>query len=216
MKKKVRLTESQLNTYISKVVSEQTLRTGNLQAPEDMDPNPMQKPKSDFGIKNPGMPKFTPDISPEANTSANVMAGPGDVKKFPPAPKLDYNIGGKTPPTPPTASPVLSRGSKGTEVLKYQKALVKIGLSVGDKGPDSDFGPTTEHAVGWFQEKNGLPKTGKIDKATGDKILLKAYGPKMAMPISKPAPPPAKTSPLLNNVLNPIQEMFDRMKNLHK
>jgi peptidoglycan hydrolase-like protein with peptidoglycan-binding domain len=120
-----------------------------------MDPNPMQKPKSDFGLKNPGAPKFMPDISPEKNTSAGMT---------PPVAKTPSKTVG-------VLSPDLYKGSRGQEVKQYQAALQT--LKYGTK-PDGIFGPITQTAVMNFQQSNGLKPTGRIDKATGDLILQKA------------------------------------------
>jgi len=161
-KRIIKLTETELNRIIQKVISEQqTLRTSNLQAPEDMDPNPMQKPKSDFGLKNPGAPKFmpsTPESIPVTNNSTPNTSG-----------GLKTN---KTPTTPiGVLSPDLYKGSKGSEVSKFQSALSTLGY--GTK-PDGIFGPITQTAIMNFQQANGLKPTGRIDKATGDLILSKA------------------------------------------
>ena len=224
MKKVIRLTEEQLNTYIKKVITEQTYRTSNLQAPEDMNRNPYPRPKSDFGLKIPSAPKFMPDVSSEKNSSTGI------------SPKTPVNTPVKAPSTPHQSvgvlSPDLHRGSKGPEVLKYQQALVKLGHSVGTKGPDSDFGPTTEHSVGLFQSKNGLPKTGRIDKATGDRILSKAHTisivnklgdplqnvkntppPLLARPkpAAPKAPPVAAKKPIPGSGFASMHEMFDRV-----
>jgi peptidoglycan hydrolase-like protein with peptidoglycan-binding domain len=156
MKKIIKLTETELNRIIKKVISEQqTLRTSNLQAPEDMDPNPIQKPKSDFGLKTPGAPKFMPDVSSKANTSAGYKS---PVTK---TPSKTFGV----------LSPDLYMGSKGQEVKQFQAGLGTLGY--GTK-PDGIFGPITQTAVMNFQQSNGLKPTGRIDKATGDLILQKA------------------------------------------
>lgn len=156
MRKIIKLTETELNRIIKKVISEQqTLRTGNLQAPEDMDPNPMQKPKSDFGLKIPKAPQFMPDVSPEVNTSAGYKS---PVTK---SPSKTFGV----------LSPDLYMGSRGQKVKQFQAGLGTLGY--GTK-PDGIFGPITQTAVMNFQQSNGLNPTGRIDKATGDLILQKA------------------------------------------
>ena len=137
MKRIIRLTESELNRLIRKVVSEQ--RGG-------------EYTYSDFD---------TPNTPPGGN-----YVPPPSAPAEKPAPKpYKPNVGLTT---------TLQRGSKGPEVSKYQLALLNLGFHIGgSKTPDGDFGPTTEYSVGLFQEKNGLPKTGKIDPATGDLLLQK-------------------------------------------
>lgn len=218
MKKIVKLTEAQLQSYINKVTTEQTLRTGNLQAPADMDPNPMQKPKSDFGLKNPGAPKFMPDLSPEKNTSAGMT---------PPVAKTPSKTVG-------VLSPDLAQGSRGQEVKQFQAGLGTLGY--GTK-PDGIFGPITQTAVMNFQQSNGLKPTGKIDKATGDLILQKAATvskvnrlgdpvgnvkntppPLLAKPKPATPPPAAPTKKFTppNPRFGQLYEMFDRMAKLKK
>jgi peptidoglycan hydrolase-like protein with peptidoglycan-binding domain len=160
MKKIIKLTESELNRIIRKVISEQqyakrfdqeateqTLRTSNLQNPEEyQDQIPMSKGYQDLGSASfeDRKPAYAKPKAPPAKTTG-VMA--------------------------PT---ILQKGSRGPEVAKYQLAMLNHGLSIGgSKTPDGIFGPTTEHSIKVFQSKNGLPVTGKIDPATGDLLLQK-------------------------------------------
>lgn len=162
MKKIIKITESELNRIIRKVISEQqyaqrydneveaseqTLRTSNLQNPEEY----MSEPPMSKGYQDLGSASFE-DRKP-AHTKP------------------------KTPPAKTTgvlAPTILKRGSRGPEVSKYQIALLNQGLSIGgSKTADGIFGPTTEWSVKVFQGKNGLPVTGAIDPATGDLLLQK-------------------------------------------
>ena len=158
MKKIIKITESELNRIIRKVISEQqyakryeeseqTLRTSNLQNPEEyMGQPPMAKGYQDLGSASveDRKPAYAKPKAPPAKTT------------------------GVMKPT------ILQKGSRGPEVAKYQLAMLNHGLSIGgSKTPDGIFGSTTEHSIKVFQQKNGLPVTGKIDPATGDLLLQK-------------------------------------------
>ena len=58
----------------------------------------------------------------------------------------------------------LSIGSKGSEVVKLQQALIDQGYLNGKA--DGDFGKKTEEAVKAFQRANNLPETGVADSDT--------------------------------------------------
>jgi hypothetical protein len=51
-----------------------------------------------------------------------------------------------------------------------QTRLQDLGYSVGRQVADGKFGPNTTQGVKDFQKANGLPETGKVDKATWDKM----------------------------------------------
>lgn len=79
----------------------------------------------------------------------------------------------ETPETS-TNTPTLRRGSKGEYVKAWQLYLISCGISCGDKGADSDFGPATENAVRTYQQRMGLPVTGVID--ADDWASVGSYG----------------------------------------
>jgi peptidoglycan hydrolase-like protein with peptidoglycan-binding domain len=60
----------------------------------------------------------------------------------------------------------LKKGMKGDDVKEVQKALEKLGHSVGKAGIDGSFGKATQNAVKAFQEANGLKVTGIVDEKT--------------------------------------------------
>ena len=71
---------------------------------------------------------------------------------------------------------VLRRGSKGPDVEKLQKLLIKMGYDLGDFGPNKDgvdgsFGGTVDGIVRKFQGENDLKVDGKVGKNTLSKML---------------------------------------------
>lgn len=66
----------------------------------------------------------------------------------------------------PKPLPELSRGSKGADVLKAQKALIKLGYKLAKYGADGDFGTETEAAVKRFQKNRKLVVDGVIGPQT--------------------------------------------------
>ena len=73
-------------------------------------------------------------------------------------------------PTAPSAGGVLSVGARGRSVAQLQLALINFGF-VPTGGVDGIFGPATQTVLTRFQQRKGLPVTGKADSAT-----LKALG----------------------------------------
>ena len=60
----------------------------------------------------------------------------------------------------------LSRGMKNERVRAVQQLLRDYGIDA-----DGSFGPATENAVECFQEENGLPATGVVDRETMKRLL---------------------------------------------
>jgi hypothetical protein len=60
----------------------------------------------------------------------------------------------------------LSRGMKNERVRAVQQLLLDYGIDA-----DGSFGPATENAVECFQEENGLPATGVVDRETMKRLL---------------------------------------------
>lgn len=71
-------------------------------------------------------------------------------------------------------TPLLSKGSSGTEVEQVQRQLMALGISVRG-GADGRFGPGTAKAVGEFQTSHNLTASGEVDAATAA-ILTGAAG----------------------------------------
>lgn len=61
---------------------------------------------------------------------------------------------------------LLKIGSKGTEVVRLQNALISKGYSCGASGADGDFGQGTYNAVVAFQRDCGLDIDGVVGPAT--------------------------------------------------
>lgn len=62
-------------------------------------------------------------------------------------------------------------GNKGTQVSALQCLLKGRGCNIGQSGIDGCFGPDTETAVMYYQKKNSLPVTGKVDLDTWNNLL---------------------------------------------
>jgi peptidoglycan hydrolase-like protein with peptidoglycan-binding domain len=88
-----------------------------------------------------------------------------------------------------TAPPVVTQtgypvfGERGERVRALQQSLLNAGISFAG-GADGVFGSATAGAILTFQRRVGLPATGKVDKATADRLGTAAA----------PAPPPASST----------------------
>ena len=72
-----------------------------------------------------------------------------------------------------TDAAALKRGSKGDEVVTLQKKLKQWGYYSG--AIDGVFGPATERAVKWFQQKNGLTADGIVGSKTAAALGLSLH-----------------------------------------
>jgi putative peptidoglycan binding protein/D-alanyl-D-alanine carboxypeptidase-like protein len=64
---------------------------------------------------------------------------------------------------------VLKKGDKGPEVRQLQEALLRAGVGIT---VDSDFGPRTEQAVKYFQQRRGLNVDGIVGSATRSALRI--------------------------------------------
>ncbi|MET7655486.1 L,D-transpeptidase family protein [Streptomyces sp. NPDC005486] len=126
----------------------------------------------------------------------SVQAPDADGKARPPTPA---DVGGRTasPPTsaatagpaggttggrpsrPATSAPppavLWSRGDTGPDVRELQARLRQVAWLF--EGPTGTYGDLTEQAVKGFQGKRGLPRTGKTDTVTWQRLLGMTHEP---------------------------------------
>ncbi|MGN9759454.1 L,D-transpeptidase family protein [Streptomyces sp. SD31] len=72
-------------------------------------------------------------------------------------------------PAPPAPTVLWSRGDEGRDVRELQARLRQIAWLFD--GPTGTYDDLTEQAVRGFQGKRGLPKTGKTDEVTWQRLL---------------------------------------------
>lgn len=186
MKKIIKLTETELNRIIKKVITEQTDRTGNLDNPEDFLPKPNVPTK--LGVKNPS-------VAPSINTN-----------KLTPAPNTT-TAPVKSPAKPEYSQPSMlvtggvKKGDSGPKVIELQKKLQQMGY--GSVKPDGLFGPVTQTAVLSFQSSHNL----KTDGIAGPKTLGMLDAAIKTKQLTNPLPgimnSPAKTFGVLKSDTNP-------------
>ncbi|MCL8206999.1 MAG: peptidoglycan-binding protein [Actinomycetia bacterium] len=105
---------------------------------------------------------------------------------------------GAAAPADSTATPLLARGDRGRWVATLQADLRRLGYTV--TGPvDGIFGPKTAAGVRAFQEHEGLPATGTVDRATWQALVQavarapEAQGQSSAGPAAQAGPAAAPT-----------------------
>lgn len=79
-----------------------------------------------------------------------------------------------------SAQAALRRGSSGDEVTAIQKRLKQWGYYTG--AIDGIYGPATEKAVRYFQQKNGLSVDGVVGEKTAAALGLNLSGAKSRSP----------------------------------
>jgi hypothetical protein len=80
------------------------------------------------------------------------------------------------PPSSAPASPVLwSRGDSGRDVRELQARLRQVAWLFD--GPTGTYDDLTEQAVKGFQGKRGLPRTGRTDTVTWQRLLRMTHEP---------------------------------------
>jgi peptidoglycan hydrolase-like protein with peptidoglycan-binding domain len=99
-------------------------------------------------------------------------------------PKAPVRTGGGSSTSGTAADGFAAYGEHGARVTALQSALVDAGVPLRG-GVDGDFGPATSAAVMEFQQRRGLPVTGKIDAATASALGVEAA--------AKPKAPDAST-----------------------
>jgi peptidoglycan hydrolase-like protein with peptidoglycan-binding domain len=74
----------------------------------------------------------------------------------------------QAPTTPPVVPAVMAVGSSSVQVRELQARLGQLHLF--SRTPTGYYGTVTQHAVSDFQERHGLPGTGRVDKTTWSRI----------------------------------------------
>jgi hypothetical protein len=90
----------------------------------------------------------------------------GDDGRTDPAPRPDDDKP-RAAPVPPRV--LWSRGDTGRDVRELQARLRQVAWLF--EGPTGTYGEQTERAVSGFQGKRGLPRTGKTDAVTWQRLL---------------------------------------------
>ncbi|MDX3372677.1 L,D-transpeptidase family protein [Streptomyces sp. ME02-6987-2C] len=98
----------------------------------------------------------------------------GHPPKSTPAP--DRHRPSSAPPAAPAAARVLwKRGDTGRDVRELQARLRQVEWLVD--GPTGTYDDLTERAVSGFQGKRGLPRTGRTDTVTWQRLLGMSHEP---------------------------------------
>ncbi|MGW1227973.1 L,D-transpeptidase family protein [Streptomyces sp. NPDC002530] len=124
----------------------------------------------------------TPSASAATDTPASPSPKPTPTK--PPA---------STPPAAPQAEVLMASGAQGRQVRELQARLRQIGHFA--RTPTGYYGSVTVTAVQSFQGKRGLPRTGKADTVTWQKLLGMTRTPtaaELTPPTTRPAAKPDK------------------------
>ncbi len=104
----------------------------------------------------------------------------------------DQAHGAAVPPPPDMHSDLHQGGSD--DIRQAQAALNQQGFHVGN--PDGKLGRRTKVALIAFQKKHGLPKTGKVDRATLDALMAgNGTTPPVSGPGNNQPPAPAQMAP---------------------
>ncbi|MEV6259694.1 L,D-transpeptidase family protein [Streptomyces sp. NPDC051784] len=102
------------------------------------------------------------------------------------------------PPTPsarrsPEARTLMAAGDRGGRVRELQARLRQIGHF--DRNPTGYYGTVTDASVRSFQGKRGLPRTGRTDAETWERLLAmtrkptaRELDPPTTLPVAKPDP----------------------------
>ncbi|MFD5475506.1 L,D-transpeptidase family protein [Streptomyces sp. NPDC127105] len=103
----------------------------------------------------------------------------------------DARPGGSPRPVRSTAQVLWSRGDSGPAVRELQARLRQIGWLFD--GPTGSYDDLTEQAVQGFQGKRGLPRTGRTDTVTWQRLLAMTHEPgrwELYLMGGQPAGPP--------------------------
>lgn len=102
---------------------------------------------------------------------------------------------------------VLKLGSKGDDVMKLQKDLIRMGYDVGPDGADGDFGTNTKKAVMKFQREHKLdPVDGEVGDDTR-KVLKEILEKSESTEVPKEETPAAEQEPAEPDTSIPRQKL---------
>ncbi|KOG31917.1 L,D-transpeptidase family protein [Streptomyces resistomycificus] len=119
--------------------------------------------------KSPSATGNSPD-SPDADS-----AGPSD-SPGPPGSSDSSDSSDSSTDDKPSSAPVLwSKGDTGGDVRELQARLRQVAWLYD--GPTGSYDGLTEQAVKGFQGKRGLPRTGKTDTVTWQRLLRMTHEP---------------------------------------
>jgi len=145
----------------------------------------VRTPGPDTGADTDGRPRSPvhieiPTTRPPGDHSpagrAEDTAGPDDDPSS--APPAAPGVSSAAPPSPsPTVAPrtLWARGDSGPGVRELQARLRQVAWL--SDGPTGSYDDLTERAVAGFQGKRGLPRTGRTDTVTWQRLLAMTHEP---------------------------------------
>ncbi|MFE0451448.1 L,D-transpeptidase family protein [Streptomyces sp. NPDC058914] len=120
------------------------------------------------GPEGKGRPPVHIDVSPAA--SRGKTASPASTASATPADGKPPSTAPTTPePAGPPPAVLWSRGDSGRDVRELQARLRQVSWLFD--GPTGTYDERTEQAVMGFQGKRGLPRTGRTDTVTWERLL---------------------------------------------
>ncbi|MEV7088876.1 L,D-transpeptidase family protein [Streptomyces sp. NPDC093085] len=138
----------------------------------------------------PPAPAPATTATPAAPTPYTPSERPATRSPEPPAPKTT------APPAAPVRSvprTLMAAGTTSDQVRELQARLGQIGYF--DRAPTGYYGSVTANAVGAFQAKRGLPRTGTTDTVTWERLRAMTrtptadeLDPPTTKPVAKPDP----------------------------
>ncbi|BDI16060.1 hypothetical protein ANSO36C_18620 [Nostoc cf. commune SO-36] len=137
-----------------------TPRRAVTQVPKSPEPRPAtpRRTTTSSTQKTPNRPTSTTRTQSNTQTRQTTRTQPNTTTKR--TPGIQYTSEGM---------PILRIGLRGSEVVKLQQQLKKLGFLKGDA--DGDFGETTEAAVKAAQKRYGLEADGVVGGSTWEVLL---------------------------------------------
>ncbi|WP_406453946.1 L,D-transpeptidase family protein [Streptomyces sp. NBC_00876] len=149
------------------------------------------------GCKAPpaGSASAAPSSPPASSSpSDDAKPGAGEPGKASPSTTAEPSSPPASAPAPrPQAKVLMASGAQGKQVRELQARLRQTGHF--DRSPTGYYGSVTVSAVQSFQGKRGLPRTGRTDTVTWQKLLGMTHEPTAAElnpPTTRPAAKPDK------------------------